>query len=227
MSIKSLSVLGAIGVALAGAAAADTVTISLGASAQNYVLYGQGAYSLGLGSFTNQQGDESYDAGTNTTTDTLTGAITGSNIASLSSGTYSLVTTYTGTPIGSGGFEIQGQSSSTNPNYFYYSYLDPSVDMTAYLSTPGGPVTIPLVTGGGFSGPGFSFAFTSLGCTGVAVCTQNDVGLTPGATGFSPTTISITYTTTVPEPAAWSLMLLGVGALGGALRGRRFAARTV
>ena len=35
--------------------------------------------------------------------------------------------------------------------------------------------------------------------------------------------VSISYqlSSNVPEPAAWTLMMLGLGAVGGALRGRR------
>jgi hypothetical protein len=221
MSIRILAAAIVAGAAFGGGAVAATVTIDLGPSAQNYVLYGQGAYSPGLGSFTNQQGDESYDAGTNTTTDTLTGTITYSNVAALASGTYAFVTTYTGMPIGSGGTELTSISNPFNSNYFNYDYVDASVDITAYLYTAAsGTFTIPLVTAGIFDPPSFDFSLPVIDCTGVAICTQNNVGLTPGATEYGPTDIYISYTT-VPEPAAWSLMLLGAGALGGALRARR------
>jgi hypothetical protein len=219
-----LTALTVAALAFAGSALATTVTIDLGPSAENYVLYGQGAYAPGLGSFTNQQGDEVYDAGMNTTTDTLTGAIAGSSAASLSSGTYAVVTTYKGSPIGAGGAEIQSISNAGSPNYFNYSSLDPSVDITAYLYTPGGTVAIPLFTNSVYDGNSFSFSFTNSACTGVAVCDQNNVGLTPGATEYSPTTIFISYNV-VPEPAAWSLMLLGFGGLGGMLRSRRLSVR--
>jgi hypothetical protein len=207
--------------ALAGSAAAGTTYIYLGQSSQDYILYGQGPVSPGVGSFTNEQGSESYDSATNTTTDTLSGLISGSTNPGLSSGSYSFVTTYLGTPIGSGGTQVQAQSNPSDLLYFYYLYLDPSVDMTLSLTgTPDGSVNIPLVTNGAFDGPGFSFLYTTATCTGVSVCTQNNVGLTPGATQYGPVTITVSLTS-VPEPAAWALMLIGIGALGGTLRARR------
>jgi hypothetical protein len=38
---------------------------------------------------------------------------------------------------------------------------------------------------------------------------------------YQPATVSITDVSAAPEPAAWTLMLVGFGALGGALRARR------
>ncbi len=210
--------------AFAGAQA-NTTTINLGQSTENYVLYGQGAVSLGVGSFTNQQGVETYNSVTNTTTDSLTGLISSSSNPGLASGTYDLVTTYTGTSVGSGGTEIQSQSNPAFLNDFFYSYLDPSVDMTLYLTgTPSGAHKIALVTDSAFAGPGFSFAYTVASCSGVAVCGQNNVGLTPGASEYGPVTTSVSYTVAtggVPEPAAWALMLAGAAVIGGSLRKRR------
>ena len=210
--------------ALAGATAGSATTISLGASSQDYTLYGQGAYAPGLGSFTNQQGSETSSGGINT--DTLTGAITGSDTAAFASGNYSFITTYSGTPIAAGGQEVYSISNPSNSNYFNYSYIDPSVDMTLYLTgTPSGDYTIPLITNGSFDGPDFGFLFTSGTCTGpVASCGQNNVGLTPGSSLYSPTTISVSFTTppapTVPEAGTWALMLVGFGVIGSAVRRR-------
>ena len=207
---------------IAGAAAATTTTLSLGQSAENYVLFGQGPVSPGVGSFTNQQGAET---GVGTVTDTLSGVISGSSDSGLASGSYSFVTTYTGVGIASGGSEIQSQSNPVQLNQFFYTYFDPSVDMTLYLTgTPTGNHTINLVTNGMFDVPGFSFAYTNAQCSGVTVCGQNNVGLTPGSSQFGPVDISVSYTVAgVPEPASWALMLAGAGVLGGALRGRRRA----
>jgi hypothetical protein len=206
----------------AGAAQAHTVTISLGPSSENFTLFGQGAVAPGVGSFTIQQGSESFDAGTNTTTDILTGTITGSSDPGLSSGSYAFVTTYKGTPVGLGGMQVQGQSNPAHLNEFFYSILDPSVNMTLRLTgTPDGNFSIPMFSNGAFDAS-FGFGFTSASCSGVASCGQNNVGLTPGASIFGPVTIGATFD--VPEPAEWALMLLGLVAIGAALRMRPKAA---
>ena len=210
----------AVAILIASGAAATTTTLSLGPSAENYVLYGQGAVSPGVGSFTNQQGAET---GVGLVTDTLSGTISGSSDPGLSSGSYTFVTTYTGQGIGSGGTEITSQSNPSQLDQFFYTFLGPTVDMTLTLTgTPTGNHTIDLVTNGMFDGPGFSFAYASALCSGVGVCTQNNVGLTPGASEYGPVDISVSYTVLgVPEPASWALMLAGAGALGGTLRRRR------
>jgi hypothetical protein len=211
-----IAVLAGVTLGHASIAQAYSVTIDLGLSAQDYVLYGQGAYSPGLGSFTNQQGSETYNPGTNTTTDTLSGSITGSTDPGLASGSYEFVTTYLGTPIGAGGTQIQSESNPSNPNFFFYSFLAPSVDMTVYLTgTPVGSYTIPLVTNGAFDGPGFNFFTPSDTCSGLTTlpCSQNNVGLTPGSSYSGAAEITLT-TTIVPEPSTWAMMLLGFAGLG-------------
>ncbi len=222
----TLVAVAALALGAVASAQAGTTVISLGQSAENYVLYGQGAVSPGVGGFTNQQGAEVYNPITNTTTDSLTGLISGSSDPGLASGSYDFVTTYTGTPIGLGGSEVQSQSNPANLLYFFYSSFDPSLDMTLYLTgTPTGSHTLSLVTSGAFDGPGFSFLYASAQCTGVAVCTQNNVGLTPGSSQYGPVTISVSYATAaVPEAATWALMLAGAAAVGGALRRRRAGA---
>ena len=165
-------------VALGAASTAQaSVTIDLGQSAENFVLYGQGANGLGDGTYTIQQGSESHNSGTNTTTDSLTGSITGSTIPGLASGSYDFVTTFSGVLIGLGGTQIQGESNGVGSNEFHYTSLDPSVDMTLYLTgTPSGNHAIPLVTNGAFDGPGFGFSYVTANCSGVVVCTQFEVG---------------------------------------------------
>lgn len=207
-------------VGTAGAAHAAILSIQLGPSSQNYVLYGQGPISATQGSFTNQQGFESYDVVGNTTSDLLSGAITTSSNPGLASGSYSFVTTYNGFPIGAGGQQVQSFSDPSNLSFFFYGALDPSVDMTVHLTgTPLGNRTFHLVTNGAFDGPAFTFNFTGGTCTGVAICDQNTVGLTPGATLSSPTVILLTLA--VPEPAAWTGLLIGFGAVGAVMRTRR------
>ncbi|HEY7900832.1 MAG TPA: PEPxxWA-CTERM sorting domain-containing protein [Caulobacteraceae bacterium] len=211
----------AAAVAIAGAAGASTVTVSLGQSAQNFTLYGQGAYAPGLGSFTVGQGAGSTAAGVSTFI--LSGAITGGS-AGYNSGTYEFITTYNGADSPTAGPNApQARSNPSFPNEFFYSHFDPSTDMVLELfGTPTGNHIIDLVTNGVFDGPGFGFSFVTASCTGVDVCDQNTVGLTPGATIGGPVDISASFAA-VPEPATWAIMLAGFAGLGAALRRRRSA----
>jgi hypothetical protein len=222
-TVVGLSLAVALGCASAASAAIDI--FDLGQSAQNFTLYGQGSVAPGIGSFKIGQGSGTFDAGTNTSTFDLTGAITGGP-AGFSTGTYDFVTTYAGNDTPQAGPNApSGQSNPSNVEFFFYSGLDPSTQMTLFLTNGANHLTIPLVTNGQFDGPGFSFGFVTAGCTGVATCDQNLVGLTSGATIAGPVDISVSVdSTAVPEPATWALMLLGVGAIGAALRFSRKSA---
>jgi hypothetical protein len=163
------------------------------------------------------QGAGVYDSVANKSTFTLSGAIT-SGTAGYDSGTYAFVTTYSGaaTPLAGPNAPI-AQSNPSDTSYFYYDYLYPSTTMTLYLTgTPDGNFAIPLVQGGNFlAGTGFSFLYTSTSCTGVAICGQNNVGLTPGASIFGPVDIYASFpTSAVPEPSTWAMLLLGFVGLG-------------
>jgi hypothetical protein len=96
--------------------------------------------------------------------------------------------------------------------------LDPSTTMTFDLfGAPTGNHVIPLVAGGSFLGPSFSFAYTGGTCTGSPTggCGQNNVGLTPGTSIFAPVDISVSFgSALIPEPSTWALMLLGFVGLG-------------
>lgn len=207
---------------------ASAISVSLGASAENLTLYGQGPVAAGVGGFTIGQGSSSYDGVTSTFT--FTGAIAGGD-SGYNTGTYSFVTTYAGPNFPEAGPAAPvAQSNPGNLNYFYYDFLDPTTNVTLFLNTPGHNYTIPLVTDGNFvSGTGYGFTFTTPTCTGVAVCTQNNVGLTPGATIAGPVTISASFAVAtsapgVPEPTMWGLMVAGFGIVGVAARRRRIDA---
>jgi len=207
--------------ALASGAAtqANAFYVYLGQSAQDFTLYGQGAYAPGLGSFTIGQGSGAYDSITNTSTFTLSGSIA-SGSSGYGSGGYSFVTTYLGNDTPTGGPNaIQAITDPSDLDYFYYSRLAPSTNITLYLTgTPDGNLTLPLVTYGVYDGPSFFFDYTDATCTGSpASCTQNDVGLAPGSSISGPATLYIF----VPEPGAWAEMLVGLGALGLVARTRR------
>ena len=213
--------------AFAGISAAHATSVSLGQSAQDFTLYGEGAVAPGIGSFNIQQGAPVTSGGVSTFT--LSGAITGGD-PGFNTGTYRFVTTYDGASTPQGGPNAPfGQSNPANVTQFYYDALDASTNVTLYLNTPGKSYAIPLVTGGNFvAGTGYSFAFTTTSCSGVAVCTQNNVGLTPGASISGPVTTNANFTIAspvggVPEPASWALLIAGFGAVGFAARRRRFA----
>lgn len=203
---------------------ASATSVALGAGSQSLTLYGQGPVALGIGSFKVGQGSSSYDG--TTSTFTFSGAISGGD-PGFNSGTYSFVTSYAGLNMPEGGPAApHAQSNPANTNQFFYTFLDPTTTITLFLNTPGQNYAIPLVTGGSFvAGTGFNFQFTTASCTGVAVCGQNNVGLTPGATIAGPVTIGASFTVAtvapgVPEPEAWALMIIGFGFVGLAARHR-------
>ncbi|QYE33056.1 PEPxxWA-CTERM sorting domain-containing protein (plasmid) [Polymorphobacter sp. PAMC 29334] len=203
---------------------ANATSVALGAGSQSLTLYGQGPVAPGIGSFKVGQGSSSYDG--TTSTFTFSGAISGGD-PGFNSGTYSFVTSYAGPDTTEGGPAApRAQSNPANVNQFFYTFLDPTTTVTLFLDTPGQIYAIPLVAGGNFvAGGGFDFQFTTTSCTGVAVCGQNNVGLTPRATIAGPVTIGASFTIAtvapgVPEPASWALMVLGFGLVGVSARYR-------
>lgn len=210
------------------AAPAAAINVSLGASAELLTLYGRGEVQPGIGSFDVGQGANSFDG--TTSTFTLTGAITGGD-PGYNTGTYRFVTTYAGSNTPDAGPNAPvAQTNPSSMNFFFYREIDPSTTITLFLDTPNNNYVIPLFADDAFA-PGTIFGFlrTTSTCTGVAFCTQNNVGLTPGATIFGPVTITASFPdagpllppTTVPEPATWGLMLGGFSLVGSSVRRRR------
>src|SRR5271154_5924031 len=98
-----IAVLLGAGLTVAAASAhAGTIDIDLGASSQNFTLYGMGGSPVnsGFGTYTVGQGSSTFDG--TTSTFTLSGSITGGS-PGFNSGTYSLVTTYLGADSPTGG----------------------------------------------------------------------------------------------------------------------------
>jgi PEP-CTERM motif len=217
MRQKIIAMLLGAGLTVAAASAhAGTIDIDLGASSQDFTLYGMGASSSngGFGTYTVGQGSSTFDG--TTSTFTLSGSITGGS-PGFDSGTYTFVTTYLGADTPTAGPNAPlAFANPADPEEFFYDFLDPSTSMVLDLTgTPSGDHVIPLVTAGMFDGPGFSFAFVSPSCSGIDVCDQAEVGLTPGSSIFGAVTIGITVTTpTVPEPSTWAMILLGFAGLG-------------
>ena len=221
----------AMGLSCAIGANSAPVTVDLGQSTGNLTLYGQGQLGgapAGVGSYTIGQGTGSFDAGTNTSTFTFTGAITGGP-SPFTGGTYDFVTTYSGNDAPQAGPNApKGQANPSDTEFFFYDSFDPSTQMFVTLTNGPDMLTIPLVTNGVFDGPDFGFGYTTATCSGVATCDQALVGLTPGSDITGPVDISVTFDSSllaaVPEPSTWALLIAGVGGIGAALRlGRKVA----
>jgi hypothetical protein len=155
-----------------------SVTLNLGQTAQNLIMAGLGPNMSGLGQYFVTLG-ACTPAGGNTTC-TLSGAFTGT-ASGLTSGTYSLVTTYVGT----GTTPLQGVQQSAGSNLFSFSAIPSTTTMTLTLVTSSGTVAVPIFTGGQFV-PGATFGFVySPGaiCSGppVSSCSVGPVGLVSGA----------------------------------------------
>jgi hypothetical protein len=109
------------------------------------------------------------------------------------------------------------RSNPSNTNYFCYDFLDPGTKMTLCLTgAPDGNFAIPLMESGSFvTGAGFSFLFTSSNRAGVAICGQNNLGLTPRASIFGPIDTDAFFPTAdIPEPSTWAMMPIGFVGLG-------------
>jgi hypothetical protein len=123
-------------------------------------------------------------AGGNTTC-ILSGAFTGTT-PGLTTGSYSLATTYTGT----GPTPLRGVQQAAGSDFYAFSFIPADTTMTLTLVSPGGTVVVPIFAGGHFvTGATFGFVYSSDMCSGTPVssCSVGQVGLTAGAviTGLS------------------------------------------
>jgi hypothetical protein len=171
------------------AAHAASVTLNLGQTAQNFTLAGLGPNGSGLGTYTVTMG-ACAPVGTNTSC-ILSGAFTGTT-PGLTSGTYSLVTTYTGT----GPTPLRGVQQAAGSDFYAFSSIPADTTMTLTLVSPGGTVVVPIFAGGHFvTGATFGFVYSSDMCSGtpVSACSVGQVGLTAGAVITGPATGSATF----------------------------------
>lgn len=218
-----------------------TVTLNLGQSNQNYDFYGITVNS-GLGYWFVQQGTCGTSGG-NTRCD-LTGNFTGST-PGFTSGTYDLVTTYTGTapfPIPelvAGPTPILGVSTSVGASTFtFFDFGEDNTAMTLDLVSGGTDYAIPIVGGNnwlnnpqGFNLAGAPGAFCT-GLPGGVPCSNFNVAANGNASGtgaefqgevtgtiaFQLSSATPVGTSSTPEPGSLLLMGGGCFAMAGALR---------
>jgi MYXO-CTERM domain-containing protein len=218
-----------VGLLLAAPAVqAESISVNLGQSAQDYLLTGQGTDNP-YGTYLNTQG--ACSAGSSTTSCILSGAFTGTT-AGYTGGTYQFITTYPGT----GPSELASISTDpvggANQDYFYFDSIPTGTTMYLDLFETSGPeYIIPIYTAGAFDG-GFSVAYVNPVCGGTSLggnpCEQIYVGLVNGATYSGEVTGSASFdsstVTATPEPASFSLLGLGVLGLGALVARRRRSA---
>ena len=207
-------------------AQATTVTVNLGASAEDFVENGLGPdIATGRGTYALDQGACLYD-GTNTTC-TLSGSFT-SDLPGFTTGTYAYVTAYAG----SGLSPIRAISSVGDPNFFNYTATSLSTSMTLNLTTPGsGTFVQPVVSGGFFDSALINLNYATLDpytCSGAAVttCSAAFVGLTNGAIGQAKVTTTVQFNTVVPLPPTLYLLGTALGLVGTRFAGKRQARRS-
>jgi len=202
-------------------AQATTVTVNLGASAENFVENGLGPdIATGRGTYAFDQGACLYNG--TTTTCTLSGSFT-ATLPGFTTGTYTFVTAYAGTGLS----PIRGISTISDPNFFNYTAASLSTSMTLNLTTPGSGTFVQPVVSGGFGVPALINLFYTIvdpyTCSGVAVavCSAGNVGLTNGAIGKSSVTTLVQFDTVVPLPPTLYLLGTALGLVGTRVAGKR------
>ena len=166
-------------------AQASLVTLNLGQSAQNVTLNGTGPNASSLGTYVVTLG--ACIPGVSTTTCTVSGAFT-SSTPGLESGTYSLVTVYSGT----GASPLLGVQQTAGSNFFSFSSIPSDATMTMTLVSSSGTTVVPFLSHSSFiNGATFGLIYTQAAvCSGtpVAPCAVGQVGLANGSAITGPTT---------------------------------------
>lgn len=162
---------------------ADTITVSLGTSDQNYTLVGTGG-SNGFGTYLAQQGT-CFGGSSLTTTCILTGSYTGTT-PGYDKGSYTITTTYNSSDGGLAATSTSPVASADGGNYFNFNPFSSDINMDLFLvQTGGGASAIPLISAGVFVGDSYFLGGNAPSCgnlpAGVS-CTQGNVGLTNGGT---------------------------------------------
>lgn len=198
---------------------ADSITVQLNQSEQNYTLNGAGG-SNGYATYLAEPG--ACTAGASITTCVLTGTYTGST-PGYTSGTYTLTTSFANTDGGLHATSTEPVNSPSGGNYFTTDTPTADVNVTLTLDDITGLKNLPLIIDGVDLGNSLLISATHSTCTGLSdgtPCTQANVGLSTTASIYSPVTGQVIYELPVahaPEPA-WL-------ALGGMLPGAWLAVR--
>ena len=112
---------------------------------------------------------------------------------------------------------------STGFSFFYSSATAASVNVWSGLNASGsllGTIALaPQFDTNCAGDPGGTFCnWTNAGVTFAGIASSIDFGGTASATGFDDITFGSDVAGAVPEPSTWAMLLLGFGAVGGALR---------
>jgi hypothetical protein len=188
---------------------ADTITVNLQASTQNYTLNGAGGFD-GYGTYFADPG--SCVTGATDTTCTLSGIYSGTT-PGYTGGSYSLVTTFDNSESGLPAMSST-QVAVDGGNYFTMGpNFSSDVNITLYLN---GTDTVPVAVNGTFVADSLSISATNPTCEGLpqgVACTQGNVGMNPGSSISSPVTETLAFESPVPEPQWLALGGLIPGAL--------------
>lgn len=192
---------------------ADTISIHLNQSNENYVLNGTGGLN-GYATYDALPGDCATVA--SVTSCTLTGSYTGST-PGYTAGTYILTTSFDSSNGGLAATSTTPVASPSGGNFFTIVPPVPGDNMTLTLNDISGTSMLPLIVDGVDLGNLVTVAAVHSTCAGLpsgTPCTQGNVGLNTTASIFGPVTGEVTYTfpaAATPEP--------GFLALGGSLPG--------
>jgi len=216
---RSSALVAGLLLASAGAQAA-TIDLSLGASTQNFLETGIGPTFDSTGEYANWSMTQGTCVGTSAITCTLTGSYAAQS--GIAAGTYSFITTYSGSaPTGISEVSSGNTNPAESPNYFYYTSLAGNTNMVLTLDPTGGTALVEnLVTSGAIVNPTFFFLYTGTPvCTGITTpCSPFDAGIVAGATYTAPVTIGVDITAPVapvPLPGTLAMLLSGLLVLAG------------
>ena len=124
-------------------------------------------------------------------------------------------------PVGSTGGIFQNLATVAGRTYnIAFTLAGANSGPNSFLATFGGTTLRSTANTGAFGNTVFSYAVAATGASSELRFTfQHDPSY------FTLDGVSVTAAAAVPEPATWGLMILGFGAVGGAMRSRRRTTR--